>query len=107
MPEHLIIDASRQPSQIRCLHCGFAQDLQLPMAIHKLTALERRINAEHRGCKPRIFYGPQFPPPPVGERAQVDADGRDPACVAAWPDCVDGAYDPRCCRFPKSCSCGP
>jgi hypothetical protein len=34
-------------------------------------------------------------------------DGRDPTCVAAWPDCVDGAYDPRCCRFPKSCSCGP
>jgi hypothetical protein len=35
------------------------------------------------------------------------ADGRDPVCVAQWPDCQDGAYDPRCCRFPKSCSCGP
>jgi hypothetical protein len=35
------------------------------------------------------------------------ADGRDPVCVAQWPDCRDGAYDPRCCRFPKSCSCGP
>jgi hypothetical protein len=52
VPDHLIIDASRHPSQIRCLHCGFAQDLQLPMAINELVALERRINAEHRGCKP-------------------------------------------------------
>jgi hypothetical protein len=53
LADHLIIDASRQPSQIRCLRCGFAQDLQLPMAIRELAALERRINAEHRGCKPR------------------------------------------------------
>jgi hypothetical protein len=53
MADHLIIDASRHPSQIHCLHCGFAQDLQLPMAIRELAALERRINAEHRGCKPR------------------------------------------------------
>ncbi len=51
MPDHLIIDASRQPSQIRCLHCGFAQDLPLPMPIKDLVALERRISAEHRGCK--------------------------------------------------------
>jgi hypothetical protein len=53
MFDHVIIDASRQPSQIRCLHCGFAQDLQLPMSINNLVALERRISAEHRGCKPR------------------------------------------------------
>lgn len=26
-------------------------------------------------------------------------------CVEAWPDCETGEYDPRCCRFPKSCSC--
>lgn len=30
---------------------------------------------------------------------------RNPECVAQWPECVDGAYHPRCCRFPKSCSC--
>lgn len=51
LADHLIIDASRQPSQIRCLHCGFAQDLQLPMPINDLVALERRISAEHRACK--------------------------------------------------------
>ena len=59
MSDHLIIDASRQPSQIRCLHCGFAQDLRMPMAIKELVALERRINAEHRGCKPPA---PRFTP---------------------------------------------
>lgn len=72
MPDHLIIDASRQPHQICCLHCGFAQDLQLPMAIDELAALERRINAEHRSCKRR----------PVDKRAEAEADGRDPDCVA-------------------------
>jgi hypothetical protein len=30
---------------------------------------------------------------------------RSPECVAQWPDCYEGGYDPRCCRFPKSCSC--
>lgn len=25
-------------------------------------------------------------------------------CIARWPECESGAYDPRCCRFPKSCS---
>lgn len=53
MPDHLVIDGSRQPNQIRCLHCGFAQDLQLPMAIPELVAMERRISSQHRDCKPR------------------------------------------------------
>jgi hypothetical protein len=26
-------------------------------------------------------------------------------CVENWPECESGMYDPRCCRFPKSCSC--
>lgn len=26
-------------------------------------------------------------------------------CVEAWPECYSSGYDPRCCRFPKSCSC--
>ena len=30
---------------------------------------------------------------------------RNPECLASWPDCYEGGYDPRCCRFPKSCSC--
>ncbi len=27
------------------------------------------------------------------------------SCVEQWPGAVEGEYDPRCCRFPKSCSC--
>lgn len=30
----------------------------------------------------------------------------DPRCIEAWPECADGDHDPRCCRFPKSCSEG-
>lgn len=26
------------------------------------------------------------------------------ACVEAWPEAETMMYDPRCCRFPKSCS---
>ena len=32
-------------------------------------------------------------------------DTRNPECVAVWPECCDGEYNPRCCRWPKSCSC--
>jgi len=35
----------------------------------------------------------------------MSVDIRDPACVENWPECWSGGYDPRCCRFPKSCSC--
>jgi hypothetical protein len=27
----------------------------------------------------------------------------DESCIERWPDCEDGRYDPRCCRWPKSC----
>lgn len=37
----------------------------------------------------------------------LDTGHRDTACVETWPGCHEGGYDPRCCRFPKSCSCGP
>ena len=33
------------------------------------------------------------------------SDDRNPECVARWPECVPDGYNPRCCRFPKSCSC--
>lgn len=50
-------------------------------------------------------------PAPVPERERLpgpeDCNGRDPECVKRWLDCFDGGYDPSCCRFPKSCSCGP
>jgi hypothetical protein len=35
----------------------------------------------------------------------MSVDIRDPVCVEKWPECASGLYNPRCCRFPKSCSC--
>jgi len=32
------------------------------------------------------------------------SERREPSCVANWPGCYSGGYDPACCRFPKSCS---
>lgn len=40
------------------------------------------------------------------DRALIYSDQRNPVCVEKWPECEDGAYNPACCRFPKSCSCG-
>lgn len=37
--------------------------------------------------------------------AEAQPAARRPECVERWSDCADGDYDPRCCRFPKSCSC--
>ena len=37
--------------------------------------------------------------------ASMEGDTRLPECVERWPECEEGAYDPQCCRFPKSCSC--
>lgn len=43
--------------------------------------------------------------PWVAPTDKEDIDNRDPGCVLNWPDCIDGDYNPACCRFPKSCSC--
>jgi hypothetical protein len=49
--DHLVIDASCQPPQICCLHCGASQDLMLPMAISELVAFEHYWNLRHRDCQ--------------------------------------------------------
>lgn len=48
----------------------------------------------HHNAKLCPYCTPPAPEPP-----------RIPFCVAAWPECEDGEYNPKCCRFPKSCSC--
>lgn len=50
MNDHLVIDASREPSQIRCLRCGAAQDLALPMRISELVILEEAWRKQHGRC---------------------------------------------------------
>lgn len=34
----------------------------------------------------------------------MSAERRLRSCVARWPACATGEYNPACCRFPKSCS---
>ncbi len=50
-------------------------------------------------------------PAPAGQPetpAQTPDERRmDEGCRARWPGAEHGAYDPRCCRFPKSCSVPP
>jgi len=43
---------------------------------------------------------------PMEPAAAAAPDTREPGCIMRWPDCYNDGYDPRCCRFPKSCSCG-
>ena len=38
-------------------------------------------------------------------RAERIRDDRRQECVLQWPECENGKYHPKCCRFPKSCSC--
>jgi hypothetical protein len=38
-------------------------------------------------------------PEEVGRRRRLRS------CVEEWPECYEGGYNPKCCRFPKSCSC--
>ena len=55
-----------------------------------------RCDEERKTRDLLVVYGPPDP----------SARQRDPYCAKVWPECVSGTYDPRCCRFPKSCSCG-
>lgn len=47
---------------------------------------------------------PTLPPPPTPY--PIERGSRE-ECEKNWPGCWNGGYDPRCCRFPKSCSCDP
>jgi len=40
----------------------------------------------------------------MGELSPFDGSRRLRACVERWPEAWTCGYDPRCCRFPKSCS---
>jgi hypothetical protein len=67
----------------------------------------RRVSPIREFPTPEAAYAAHQVRPTVKD-SLTDAEGldeRDPECVANWPDCYEGGYDPSCCRFPKSCSC--
>jgi hypothetical protein len=94
-------------------------DQLVAVVVNGDQALAERIcallNAEER---PSLQLKVSDLPPEVAEKLKasigqlgrwVPATADQPkrrirACVEAWPECETGEYDPRCCRFPKSCS---
>jgi hypothetical protein len=48
--DHCVLDYSRQPNRLRCLHCGAEQLVRLPMSISQLVKQSDTWIAEHRHC---------------------------------------------------------
>lgn len=69
-----------------CQQCG---------AIERLHTTPTRIPGQTLINHPFV---PLIPDPAYGKVQ------REPTCVANWPECHEGGYDPRCCRFPKACA---
>lgn len=69
-----------------------------------------------RSADPRGVLGPEalaqklhelgYSKPSAPKAVAVIRDTRSEVCKDLWPECRSGEYDPRCCRFPKSCSAG-
>jgi len=69
------------------LHTASGEPILIGSLLSYSASEENRGQAEERG------------------KELLSGDKRDPSCVAKWPECVDGDYNPMCCRFPKPCSC--
>lgn len=50
MADHLILDYSRQPHRMRCLHCGANEPITLPMPIRQVVVITDSFAKEHRRC---------------------------------------------------------
>lgn len=66
---------------------------------YDLSRTDRRAAAKEWFLKQVIQAGI------VKEDEKTEAIFEPPkTCRDRWPECESGLYDPRCCRFPKSCS---
>jgi hypothetical protein len=75
-------------------------------ALAKVRPVMRRFSVRTSEWPPTPVVKDSLTTAPALPLPAGDFDGRDLECVKCWPDCYNGGYDPRCCRFPKSCSCG-
>jgi len=66
----------------------------IQMMEHGMAMIRAHVSSYYPHPRPYAALSPGFIVP-----------RRHDACVERWPECVSGEYDPRCCRFPKSCSC--
>jgi hypothetical protein len=61
------------------------------------------VGRTDRWCE--VCDRPDRHPVHLSPLATLERPRRLRTCVAQWPDCEDGDYNPHCCRFPKECSC--
>lgn len=59
MTTHCVLDYASQPPVFRCLACGAAEPLLLPMAITEVVELSEQFETAHRRCRP-ISPSPSF-----------------------------------------------
>lgn len=81
-------------SAVVCPTCGAGEGMNCSTV--RGNDHRKRMLAEIAELGPRV--------PEAVSTALVDE--RDPQCVKAWPGCHSFGFDPKCCRFPKSCSAG-
>ena len=101
-PDRLVPQEAVDAARAAAFNCDQGEDVQYAM----LTAAAPHIIAAYRERHPNPMEMTAVPEPDLGVLPWDELeDTRSPECVKRWPECESGAYDPACCRFPKSCSC--
>jgi hypothetical protein len=90
-PDGMIWCESRDPDEVRRMRHPVLPVTLERMDVYEFTPGWRTWSPSESVVDPDL---PRLAPP-----------RRLKSCVEQWPDCQEGEYNPRCCRFPKSCSC--
>lgn len=53
MSHHVVVNYSTQPPRIECQHCGWSEELALPMPLDWVIAIMETTQKRHRECEPR------------------------------------------------------
>lgn len=51
MADHVVLDYSRQPPRLRCLHCCIEEKITLPMPIRQMVVISDSFAKLHRHCE--------------------------------------------------------
>ena len=84
---------------------AFTRQIVIRIEDRDYEELERTAKANERTItqevRLRIRKGKTTRPLNTTEKVDI----RNPICIERWPECVNGEFNDKCCRFPKSCSC--
>lgn len=50
---HVVMDVSKEPARMRCLHCGAEHPMKLPMALTDAAKVSKAFLALHEDCEAR------------------------------------------------------